>query len=39
MVLHLILFRGFMIVILFGLFLFLPPADDIYDMIELDKTA
>lgn len=39
MVLHLILFWGLMIVILFGLFLFWPPADDIYDVTELDKTA
>jgi len=37
--LHLLLFWGLIIVILFGLFLFLPPTDDIYDVIQLDKTA
>ena len=37
--LHLLLFWGLTIVILFGLFLFLTPADDIYDVIQLDKTA
>jgi len=39
MVLHFMLFWGLLIVILFGVFLFLPPADDIYDVIELDNTA